>query len=79
MERTLNELGVSTFKQLADFQQVDIDKVSKAIGSFPGRIERDDWVGKAKQILQEQDVVWRVKSLNKALRWGWIVYQDTLQ
>lgn len=57
MERTLNELGVSTFKQLADFQQVDIDKVSKAIGSFPGRIERDDWVGRAKKILQEQDVV----------------------
>lgn len=54
MERTLNALGVTTFQQLADFTQVDIDKVSEAIGAFPGRIERDDWVGKARQILQNK-------------------------
>jgi len=53
MERTLNALGVTTFQQLADFTQEDIDKVSEAIDAFPGRIERDDWVGKAGQILQE--------------------------
>ena len=52
MERTLNDLGVTTFQQLADFTQVDIDKVSDAIGTFPGRIERDDWVGKAQRILK---------------------------
>lgn len=53
MERTLNALGVTTFQQLADFTQEDIDKVSEAIDTFPGRIERDDWVGKAGQILQK--------------------------
>lgn len=48
MERTLNELGVTTFAQLANFDQQDIDRVSAAIDAFPGRIQRDDWVGKAK-------------------------------
>lgn len=54
MERTLNELGVTTFRQLANFTQVDIDKVSEAIGAFPGRIERDDWVGKAREFVNTQ-------------------------
>jgi len=57
MERTLNALGVTTFKQVAEFTQGDIDKVSQAIGAFPGRIERDDWVGKARQILQNSEKV----------------------
>ncbi|MFK7993088.1 MAG: hypothetical protein AB8B87_03060 [Granulosicoccus sp.] len=57
MERTLNELGVTTFRQLADFTQLDIDKVSEAIGAFPGRIERDDWVGKAKLFVRDKSSV----------------------
>ena len=57
MEATLNELGVTTFKQLADFTQSDIDKVSKAIGAFPGRIERDDWVGKARSFVDGQSTM----------------------
>ena len=56
MERTLNDLGVTTFQQLADFTQVDIDNVSEAIGAFPGRIERDDWVGNARQILRKRSL-----------------------
>ncbi len=57
MERTLNELGVTTFDQLASFTQTDIDNVSEAIGSFPGRIERDDWVGKARQFALDKSTV----------------------
>ena len=53
MEKTLNELGVTTFRQLAKFTQSDIDKVSEAIGAFPGRVERDDWVGKAQRLMSE--------------------------
>jgi predicted flap endonuclease-1-like 5' DNA nuclease len=54
LERTLNELGVTTFKQLAGFTQHDIEKVSAAIDAFPGRIERDDWVGKAQELMEKQ-------------------------
>ncbi|MFK8083055.1 MAG: hypothetical protein AB8B97_22470 [Granulosicoccus sp.] len=57
MERTLNDLGVTTFKQLANFDQADIDKVSDAIGAFSGRIERDDWVGKAQSFVRDQNAV----------------------
>ena len=57
MEATLNDLGVTTFKQLADFTQSDIEKVSEAIGAFPGRIERDDWVGKAKSFIDGQSMM----------------------
>lgn len=49
MEQLLNELGVTTFKQLAGFSKADIDMVSAAIDVFPGRIERDNWVGGARE------------------------------
>jgi len=52
MEKTLHELGITTFKQLASFQQSDIQKVSDALTEFPGRIERDNWVGQAKELYQ---------------------------
>ena len=49
MEKVLNELGVTSYKQLANFNKVDIAKVTDAIETFPGRIERDNWVGGAQQ------------------------------
>ncbi|MEL7209236.1 MAG: hypothetical protein AAGK32_13555 [Actinomycetota bacterium] len=51
MERTLNSFGIRTWEQIASFSKEDIDKVSAAIKSFPGRIERDDWVGGARELL----------------------------
>ncbi len=51
MERTLNDLGIKTWEQIATFTADDIEKVSAAISTFPGRIERDDWVGGASELL----------------------------
>ncbi len=51
MEQRLNELGVTTFRQLAGFTEHDIDRVSTAIAAFPGRIEREGWVGKARELV----------------------------
>jgi len=48
MERILNELGITSFKQISEFSNNDIERVAKAIDTFPDRIERDDWVGGAK-------------------------------
>ena len=45
MERTLASFGIQTWEQIAAFTAADIEKVSAAIEAFPGRIERDDWVG----------------------------------
>ncbi len=51
LEQRLNELGVTTFRQLAGFTEHDIERVSTAIAAFPGRIEREDWVGKACELV----------------------------
>ena len=52
MEKTLHDLGITTFKQLASFQLSDIQRVSDALTEFPGRIERDNWVGQARDFHQ---------------------------
>jgi len=49
METTLYSLGVTSYRQIAEFTTADIARVSEALDAFPGRIERDDWVGGAKR------------------------------
>lgn len=51
VEKKLNALGVYHFKQVANFDAKDIEKVNDAIEFFPGRIKRDNWVGQAKMIV----------------------------
>ena len=50
MEHVLNEKGCYHFKQLANFSKRDIEWISAALGSFPDRIERDNWVGQAQML-----------------------------
>ena len=52
-EKTLNKLGITSYSQLAELKQHDIDKIAEALQIFPGRIERDNWVGGARRQLQE--------------------------
>lgn len=47
-EKLLNQNGVYTFQQLAEFKKADVAWLSEQIGTFPDRIDRDDWVKKAK-------------------------------
>lgn len=55
LEEQLNQIGIFTYQQIAEFDQATIDEVTKAIGYFPGRIEKDDWVGQAKKLLAEEE------------------------
>lgn len=48
IEKKLNEAGITSYAQLASMDQVEIDQVTAAIQFFPGRIERDNWVGQAR-------------------------------
>ncbi len=50
LEKKLNALGIYTFDQVSRFDAGLIDSLTAAIEFFPGRIERDDWVGQAKQL-----------------------------
>lgn len=48
LERKLHSLGIYTFRQVANFSKEDVHKVNEIIEFFPGRIERDNWVGQSK-------------------------------
>lgn len=50
LERKLNAAGIYTFQQIANFSKQDSDKVNEIIEFFPGRIERDNWVGQASEL-----------------------------
>lgn len=52
MEKTLQSFGIQTWEQLAAFRKADVEKVTKAIDAFPGRIERDEWVRQAKDLVE---------------------------
>ncbi len=48
-ENALNELGIFKFKQIAEWTPANIDWVEDFM-SFPGRIEREDWIAQAKHL-----------------------------
>ena len=45
--RTLNELGFTSYRQIARLTDADIDVVDQALELFQGRIRRDDWMSSA--------------------------------
>lgn len=50
IEQKLNELGIYSYEQISQFDAPFIQSLTEAIQFFPGRIERDDWVGQAKKL-----------------------------
>ena len=51
----LHEQGVTSFTQIADWSDADIDRIDAQLGRFQGRIRRDNWVEQAK-LLQADDI-----------------------
>ena len=52
LEGILVDNGITTFAQIAALDKDAIQRLDKQL-SVKGRIERDDWVGQAKQLLEE--------------------------
>lgn len=50
MEQILHDFGVKTFIQLSKFDQEGVNALNEKIDAFPGRIERDNWIGQAKEL-----------------------------
>ena len=48
----LNRLGITTFKQIAEFTEADIERVNAEL-DFPGRIEREQWVDQAREFVRQ--------------------------
>jgi predicted flap endonuclease-1-like 5' DNA nuclease len=51
IEQKLNGLGIFTYRQISQFDKELAEQVTAGIEFFPGRIERDNWVGQATQLL----------------------------
>lgn len=52
LEGKLNDLGLYTFAQVAAMTPEQIVQVDERL-SFKGRIERDDWLGQAKKLMED--------------------------
>jgi predicted flap endonuclease-1-like 5' DNA nuclease len=53
IEKTLNEMGIFRFRQIADMSEYDIDRVARRLKGFHSRIYREDWIGQARALLDD--------------------------
>ena len=54
IEKTLNEMGILRFHQIAEMSEYDIDRVAQRLKGFRSRIYREDWIGQARE-MRDQD------------------------
>jgi len=52
LEKKLNDAGVFTYAEIATWDAAKIAEITQKISFFEGRIEKDDWVGQAKKLLE---------------------------
>jgi predicted flap endonuclease-1-like 5' DNA nuclease len=50
IEQKLNEIGIYTYDQVSRLNWEDIQTITELIDFFPGRMERDNWVGQAEAL-----------------------------
>lgn len=55
IEERLNAVDIYTFRQISKFTAKDIETMNVAIVYFSGRIERDEWVAQARELVKSQD------------------------
>ncbi len=48
LSTTLADLGITSFAQIAAWDDAEIDRIDAQLGRFQGRIRRDSWVEQAK-------------------------------
>ncbi|RMF33192.1 MAG: hypothetical protein D6754_17340 [Alphaproteobacteria bacterium] len=53
LQAELNELGIYTFRQIAAFDDRDLEWIDARLNSFKGRPMRDDWIGQAKALIAD--------------------------
>ena len=51
--RKLNAIGIYTYRQIANFTQDDTEQVNDVIEIVPGRIQRENWVVQAAQLVKK--------------------------
>ncbi|HEX7493393.1 MAG TPA: hypothetical protein VF346_04165, partial [Bacteroidales bacterium] len=56
IEERLHALDIFTFMQISKFTPQDVSTINDAIEYFSGRIERDEWVAQAKELVRAEDL-----------------------
>ena len=54
MERKLHGLGIVSYRQLAMLDGAELERVRAELTDFRNRIEREDWVGQARDLYREK-------------------------
>lgn len=54
IEERLHAIDIYTFQQISKFTKKDIETIDEAIEYFSGRIERDEWVAQAKELVNDE-------------------------
>ncbi|AEE50332.1 helix-hairpin-helix domain-containing protein [Haliscomenobacter hydrossis] len=54
LEKKLNDAGVFTYADIAGWDAAKIEEITQQISFFEGRIEKDDWVGQAQKLIDDQ-------------------------
>lgn len=50
IEKTLNEMGIRRFEQVAAMSEYDINRIAHRLKGFHSRIYREDWIGQAREL-----------------------------
>ncbi len=51
IEKTLHELGIVRYSQIAEMSEYDINRVAERLKGFRSRIYREDWIGQARDLI----------------------------
>jgi predicted flap endonuclease-1-like 5' DNA nuclease len=61
IEEMLNALEIYTFKQISNLTEDDVQTVTEAIEFFPGRIERDEWILQARELVIKKADIFKIE------------------
>jgi predicted flap endonuclease-1-like 5' DNA nuclease len=76
IEERLHALDIFTFRQISKFTARDIETINDAIEYFSGRIERDEWVAQANELVHSKDK--RMELLNRIRERKTQIYYDRI-
>ena len=54
LNRRLNDLGVYTFLQIAEWSAADIERIGEALDTIPDRIPREEWQAQARKFHEDK-------------------------
>ena len=57
LQKQLNDLGIYSYEQIANWSEADILDITRAIAYLPGQIQKDNWPGQARLLMEQNTPV----------------------